>query len=136
MVARVLLALGLAVVLLVAACDRSSGPTTVSVAAPETLVTLPSCDSLADTTVDLLQAYLDAVAGMTLDELLDPAVSGARLADLDAASAALTARAGELGCDEADLAAFVAGRYGDLRADSPLAERFLDVIAERVGVAP
>lgn len=131
--ARALLALALSLALLAAACDRSSGPTTVSVAAPETLVTLPSCDSLADTTVDLLQAYLDAVAGMTLDELLDPAVSGARLADLDAAGAALTTRAAELGCTSADLTDFVAGRVDELRADGPLAERYLELVLERVG---
>lgn len=124
----------LAAALLAGSCDSTPSPATV--ASPETLVTLPSCDSLADTTLDLLQAYLDAVAGMTLDELLDPAGSGGRLADLDAAGAALTTRAAELGCTSADLTEFVAARVDDLRAEGPLAERYLALILERVGVGP
>ena len=71
-----------------------------------------------------------------MDSRSSSTVSGARLADLDAASAALTSRAGELGCSEEALSAFVAGRFDELRADSPLAERYLELVAERIGVAP
>lgn len=122
-----------AFLLIIAACDRGSTPE-ASVPTPETLVTLPSCDSLADVTVDLLQSYLDEVGGMSLEELLDPAVSGARLADLDAASVALTSRAVELGCTNDDLSELVADGVAELRAEGPLAERYLELVAERVGV--
>ena len=122
--------------LLAAGCDRGGTGGPVSVPAPQTLVTLPSCGSLADTTVDLLQGYLDAVGELTLDELLDPAISAARFGSLDEASAALEIRAAELGCSSEDISAIVAERADGLRAATPLARQYLDLIFERIGLEP
>ena len=97
----------------------------LSIAATACGSSASGCNGIADEFVDEIQAMLDAMSDLSVDDLADgpPAELAAieeRLDDLDR-------RGGELGCEEdAEAEAYFRSRLEDLEADGPFAELLLE----------
>ncbi len=125
-------ALCVAIVVAVAlgGCDRGDEPPPVPTV-PESIPPEPdteACDDLVDAALGLLQGQLDALAGARLDDLAGGSVPPA-IGELEPRNQELAARADEL-CSPGELDGLVGARLGELVAAGPLAERYLELLAE------
>ncbi|MDH3470780.1 MAG: hypothetical protein OEM94_05640 [Acidimicrobiia bacterium] len=99
--------------LLAAACSSSSSA--------------DSCDDVAQAGLDLLQDALDELGGMSIEEVaaLGEGEQPAAFDDIERAGDQIDEDATALGCDEADLEAYVVDRVDTLTADGAVAELVL-----------
>ncbi len=133
---RLLALLLAACLLIVAACDRGGEadrppPPTV----PETLPPEPdteACADLVDAALGLLQGRLDQIAGLDAEVLADPDVTLPPAPELDALEAELDDRSGAL-CGTGELGGLVNDRLGELQPRGAIAERYVSLLAERLG---
>ncbi len=134
--ARLLAVLLAACLAMAAACDRGDGgesppPPTV----PETLPPEPDteeCADLIDAALGLLQGRLDQIAGLDAELLADPDATLPPMPNLDALEGELEARSGEL-CADGELGRLTAPRLGELQPRGAIGDRYVTLLAERLG---
>jgi hypothetical protein len=124
------LGLLLALTMVVAACGDDDGGGGVGNSTDP--ATASSCDELADVTINLLQEAIDSVSDLSVADFMDIAATGEMppaVERLDTMGNDLEARAGQLGCDDADAQRLVCARIDQLEANSEVADLILAGIA-------
>lgn len=131
---RVLAAL-LAVALVAGACDRGGNAEPAPPTVPETLPPEPDteeCADLVDAALGLFQGRLDQIASADAGTLRDPEGTLPPLPELDALEAKLEERSAAL-CEEGELGRLTEPRFGELQPRGAIAERYLELVADRLG---
>lgn len=133
---RLLASLLAACLVVVAACDRGGEadrppPPTL----PEALPPEPDteeCADLVDAALGLLQGRLDQIAGLDAELFADPDATVPPAPELDELEDELAGRADSL-CAAGELGGLMAPRLGELQPQGAIAERYVSLLAERVG---
>lgn len=88
-----------------------------------------TCEGVADDAIDLVQAALDDISGLSLEDLEnlgdDPPES---FEELETRADELQTKADGLGCSDSEMASLVNARLDNLSADGPFAELVLTQI--------
>lgn len=116
------MALVLILALAVSACggdDDDGGPVSVADAT--------SCEQVADAFVPLMQEVLDAVADLTMADLMSEDTPEP-LVDFEGRMEELGAKSEELNCTDEEMTALLADRIDELEAEGPVGEFLLEAL--------
>jgi hypothetical protein len=120
----------LALAVTIAACGDDGGGSAADPASAG------SCEELADIGIDMVQAVIDELGSMSMQDFLE-AASGdeppAAITRMEEQSDALEARAAELGCSETDAQTLLCERADRLHADTEVGTLLLQSILSGCG---
>jgi len=128
------LAPALAVLLLVAACDSGGDavPTSSVGTVPSTTTTtmdVEVCGEVADEAVAWVEDLVEALDGVTYDQLVDREQWPEELASLDARGTEMQARSDAAGCDEGLIRGAVVSAAAEMEAAGRAGQMLLDLIS-------